>query len=319
MSYPLPSIPYLRLQVTLEAEEPASLPPYHGSMLRGAFGHALRRSVCTLGPSQPCASCLLRQACAYTRLFETFVEGEPPPFLRGIDQAVRPLVFEPHGGPGRLQPGDPLRFDLLLLGQAVELQAYAILALERMARAGLGSGRARFQLARIEAPDPDGPTRLLFSQGSPPARTPARPSHTSLKALPDGPITLRFTTPLRLKVRDRLTDRLRFRDLAFYMLRRTLELAHLHVPGAAVDWTFQPLLRQADAIQVSATHVRWYDWERWSHRQQTAMKLGGLLGTLTLQGDLTPFAPLLRTAEIVHIGKGATFGLGKMEVCTGTC
>src|SRR4029077_3771183 len=57
--------------------------------------------------------------------------GEPPPFLRGIDQAVRPYVFEPRGGGERLPRGGSLEFDLLLFGQAVELQAYAALALER--------------------------------------------------------------------------------------------------------------------------------------------------------------------------------------------
>ena len=38
------------------------------------------------------------------------------------------------------------------------------------------------------------------------------------------------------------------------------------------------------------------------------------MGTLTLEGDLAPFAPLLRTVEVLHAGKGATFGLGKVEV-----
>jgi CRISPR/Cas system endoribonuclease Cas6 (RAMP superfamily) len=44
------------------------------------------------------------------------------------------------------------------------------------------------------------------------------------------------------------------------------------------------------------------------------MKLGGVVGRLVLEGDLAPFVPLLRTAEIVHVGKGATFGLGKLAV-----
>ncbi|MFL6260778.1 MAG: CRISPR system precrRNA processing endoribonuclease RAMP protein Cas6 [Thermoanaerobaculia bacterium] len=60
--------------------------------------------------------------------------------------------------------------------------------------------------------------------------------------------------------------------------------------------------------------LRRVTWERWSQRQNTAMKLGGLVGTLTLEGDLAPFAPLLRAAEILHAGKGAVFGLGKIEV-----
>lgn len=312
--YLLPVIPYLRLSVTMRAEEAAALPEYHGSMLRGAFGHALRRTVCTMGPQQPCASCRLRRACVYTRIFETFVEDEPPPFLRGIDQAVRPYVFEPRGEGGPLPAGGDLGFDLLLFGQAVDLQAYAMLALERMGRAGLGAGRARFELVRIEAAEPEAAPCALFSAGSAPAAVPASPSRPAESPLPAGAVTLRFATPLRIKVRHQLTDRPRFRDLAFHMLRRVLEMAHWHVPGAAVDWDFHSLLQRCDGVRLADADLRWHDWERWSQRQNAAMKLGGLLGTLTLAGDLAPFAPLLRAAEVLHAGKGATFGLGKIEV-----
>jgi hypothetical protein len=314
MPYPVPAIPYLRLRLTLRAEEPAMLPPYQGSMLRGAFGHALRRMVCTMGPDQPCATCMLRRTCFYTRIFEPYVEGEPPPFLRGIDQEVRPYVFEPQGGAGPVEPGETLSFDLLLFGQAVELQAYAVLAVERMAQAGLGVHRARFRLARVEALGASGGPRTLFSEGTPLSFEPAQ---ASLPA-PGGPAAeryaVRFATPLRLKMRDRLADRPGFRDLVFNALRRVLELAHFHVPGAAIEWGFRPFLEQTSAVRVVAEDLAWHDWERWSNRQGTAMKLGGVVGTLVLAGNLEPFLPLLRTAEVVHVGKGATFGLGKIVV-----
>ncbi|NJL29934.1 MAG: hypothetical protein HC897_19580 [Thermoanaerobaculia bacterium] len=137
--YRLPKLPYLRLRATLTARAPAHLPAYKGSLLRGAFGHALRRSVCAMGPEQPCASCSLRAACIHTRLFETLIEGEPPPFLHGLPTAPRPYVFEPEGMERELAEGAELGFDLLLFGQAVGLQAFAVLALERMA-AALGTG-----------------------------------------------------------------------------------------------------------------------------------------------------------------------------------
>lgn len=318
-AYRLPAVPYLRLRVTMRAEQPAALPEYHGSMLRGAFGHALRRTVCTMGPRQPCVSCQLRRACVYPRIFETFVEDEPPPFLRGIDQAVRPYVFEPRGSGGERMPrGGSLDFDLLLFGQAVDLQAYAVLALERMARGGLGAGRARFEVVRIEALDPAGAPSALFAEGTAPAAAPVAPSLPSESPLPEGAVTLRFATPLRIKVRHQLTDRPRFRDLAFHMLRRVLEMAHWHVPGAAVDWEFYPLLQRCEGVRLAGSDLRWLDWERWSQRQNAAMKLGGVVGTLTLEGDLAPFAPLLRAAEVLHAGKGATFGLGKVEVEAGS-
>jgi CRISPR-associated endoribonuclease Cas6 len=44
------------------------------------------------------------------------------------------------------------------------------------------------------------------------------------------------------------------------------------------------------------------------------MKLGGLVGTLTLGGDLSPVRSLLRAAAMLHAGKGATVGLGKVKV-----
>jgi hypothetical protein len=310
----LPAIPYLRLRATLSAEEAVVLPPFLGSMLRGAFGHALRRMVCVMGPEQACVECGLRHSCGYTRIFEPYVEGEPPPFLHGIDQAVRPYVFEPLDEGGRLAPGGTVRFDLLLFGQAAELAAYTVLAVERMARVGLGARRVPFRLQKVEALSPDGSAQEVFRAGAPLSGARISAAVPEAAPLPVGEVTLRFETPLRIKVRDHLNDRPRFRDLAFNMLRRILELAHFHVPGAVIDWNFRPLLEQADDIRILAADLAWHDWERFSQRQGTTMKLGGLVGTVTLAGDLAPFTPLLRAAEVVHVGKGATFGLGKVSV-----
>lgn len=160
--YLLPRIPYVRLRVTLRATEAATLPVYKGSLLRGAFGHSLRRSVCAMGPSQPCASCRLRQACVYTRLFETFIEGEPPPMLRGLTTSPRPYVFEPASDAKEFAAGEALEADLLLIGQATDLRAYALLAVERMATAGLGRRRFRFTLERVHGETPSGGWREVF-------------------------------------------------------------------------------------------------------------------------------------------------------------
>ncbi|MGH9360718.1 MAG: CRISPR system precrRNA processing endoribonuclease RAMP protein Cas6, partial [Thermoanaerobaculia bacterium] len=205
-------------------------------------------------------------------------------------------------------------FDLLLFGRAVELQGYALLALERMARRGLGAGRARFALERMDAVGDAGETRPLYEDGRPIPGAAAEPRLPVLDGLPDGPLALRFTTPLRLRARHEFLKSPTFRDLTFAMVRRLLELAHLHLPGALLDWDFRPWLERAAAVRIVGEDLRWHDWERYSHRQRTRMKLGGLLGTLTVAGDLAPFAPLLRTVEVIHVGKSATFGLGKLEL-----
>jgi len=326
LTYRLPEIPYLRLRVTLRAEEPALLPGYKGSMLRGAFGHALRAMVCAMGPKQPCATCSLRRECVYPRLFETLIEGEPPPFLKGLPTAPRPYVFEPAlaemSAPRRdYSPGDPLRFDLLLFGRAVDLQAYAVLAIERMAQAGLGSRRNRFSLERVEQPDGNGGWRTGYQEGETRWEAtvpPALPEPAALaEHLASGSADLRLLTPLRLSKDGRLASDFNFRKLAFRIVRRALELAHFHLPEAdqaALDWHFRPLLEAASDIRITERDLSWYDWERWSNRQQSSMRLGGQIGRLRLEGDLTPFAQLLATAELLHVGKGTTFGLGWVAV-----
>ena len=324
--YRLPAIPYLRLRARFRARERARLPPFHGSLLRGAFGHALRRAVCSMGPDQPCATCSLRGPCVYTRLFETFLEGEPPPFLQGIETAPRPYVVEPRSSARELRPGEPLEADLLLLGQAVELQGYAVLALDRMAEAGFGARRARFELESVDylaREDGSGPEALVWRPGYRaggrrwPGTVAPLVTLSAGDEVPDSApeaLTLRFATPTRLKKNGSLQDRASFRALAFHALRRALELAHCHVPGARPDWEIRPLLDRASAVRVTRSALRWHDQSRYSSHQRAKHPIGGFEGEIDLEGEIGPFLPLLRTAEILHVGKGATFGLGKVEV-----
>ncbi len=313
-AFPLPEVPFLRLRVTFTARRRGELPAYKGSLLRGAFGHALRRAVCAMGPKEACGRCPLREGCIYTSIFEPLAGRRPPPFLAGLPSSPRPFVFEPRGSRRRFGPGEALGFDLLLFGAAVKLQGYAVLALERMARAGLGARRLPFALERVRSQDAAGAWQVGYERGlrrwcgAVPAVRP--------RCAPLGGerVRLRFATPTRLKVDGRLVDRVAFPTLAFKMLRRTLELAHFFGPGERLDWSFEEQLERARRVRVVRSDLRWQDWQRYSNRQGTKMKLGGFVGEVELAGELEPFAPLLRTAEVVHVGKGATFGLGKVEV-----
>jgi len=60
--------------------------------------------------------------------------------------------------------------------------------------------------------------------------------------------------------------------------------------------------------------LRWYDWERYSSRQETRMRLGGLVGEVEFEGELAEFLPYLFLGELIHLGKGTSFGLGRYGV-----
>lgn len=336
MAYRLPVIPHLRLRFTLIAPKEVVLPEFKGSLLRGAFGHALRRTVCVMGPQQPCPTCMLRKQCAYPRLFETLIEpDEPVPrFLRGLPTGPQPYVFEPFDEQRLYRAGEALSFDFILLGQAIELHPFAIFAVSQMAEQGLGFKRVPFRLENCKwqfAKDKkqeekskqqeaeqdewrllyDGATKRLLETPTP--QLPAT-SHIANSDLPFATCRLRFLTPTRLKFKNDLTIEFTFRMLVFKMLRRVLELAHFHVPEAAIDWEFHDLLVAADAVQITQRDLRWLDWERRSNRQKTEMLMGGFVGEMILEGELSPFHDLLHAVEVVHVGKGCVFGNGKISL-----
>ncbi len=332
--YRVPNLPYLRLRFTLVAQAEAYLPAFKGSLLRGAFGHALRRTVCVMGPQQPCPTCMLRKQCAYPRIFETLIEpDEPAPrFLRGLPTGPQPYVFEPFDEQRLYRAGETLQFDFILLGQAIELHPFAIFAVSQMAEQGLGFKRMPFRLEKVfwqvasdeekvarEPKEFENEWRLLYDGATKrllETPTPQMPitGHTTNSDLPLATFNLRFLTPTRLKFNKALTIDFNFRMLVFKMIRRVLELAHFHAPGAKIDWEFHPLLVAADAVKIAHRDLRWVDWERRSNRQKTEMMMGGFVGEMVLEGELAPFLDLFRICEIVHVGKGCVFGNGKM-VC----
>jgi CRISPR/Cas system endoribonuclease Cas6 (RAMP superfamily) len=77
---------------------------------------------------------------------------------------------------------------------------------------------------------------------------------------------------------------------------------------------FKSLIEKSQSIRVKKENLSWFDWERYSARQDTRMKMGGFVGSITFEGDFEPFLPFLLLGEQIHVGKGTSFGLGKYEI-----
>ena len=77
---------------------------------------------------------------------------------------------------------------------------------------------------------------------------------------------------------------------------------------------FKGLIEEAKNITIKEENLHWQDWERYSNRQETMMKMGGFIGSVTFEGDFEPFAPFLLLGEYIHVGKGTSFGLGKYKI-----
>ncbi len=298
-----PPLPIARLHLTVRAEGPLQLPPYAGSMLRGAFGHALL----ALSPlphtdGKPCA---LHASCPYCQLFAA--PPLPAHSLQKFSHMPQPYVIEPPtGGAQQLQAGQSFGFGLVLIGKALGLLPTVLQAWQRALRTGLGPQHTPCTLVDIY--DENGTQRLSNK----------REQLSNLSTtLPPAPAlgtqaTLHFCTPLRLQVQGKpvRAGQLTARDLLIALARRHQLLCDVHLGAAAPQYDFKTLVEQAQAVAPQAQDLHWFDWGRYSQRQKQEMQLGGLLGAVTLHGDLAPFAELLHFGQWLHVGKNASFGLG---------
>ena len=87
-----PMIPIKTYRFYFSTESAIRLPDFPGSAWRGAFGHALKKTVCVVR-NTPCNQCLLKNVCAYSVVFET-----PPPAnaekMRKYTAAPHPFVLQ---------------------------------------------------------------------------------------------------------------------------------------------------------------------------------------------------------------------------------
>lgn len=287
------ALPLVRYRAVFAAEEPVHLPSFAGSSWRGAFGTALKRTVCATR-LRDCGPCPLVGSCCFPYLFE----GRRPqdaPVLSSLDRLPVPYLFQPPAAePARLEPGDVAVLDFTLVGAANARLIYVVHAISEAAAHGVGRGRGRLSLRRIDRlAGIEGPaTAPVFDGDSFLAAPPAEPPPLTLQGTRR--LQLRLRSPLRLKVDGRLVrpEALHPHHLVDAAVRRVSALAAVHA-AAPVEADYRGLKALAQRLEFSDARFRWTDWMRRSSRQQQTMAMGGVCRTSTLlSGQRQPSWPV---------------------------
>ena len=116
-----------------------------------------------------------------------------------------------------------------------------------------------------------------------------------------------------MKYDGKLSSTLEFHILIRNLLRRISLLSYFHC-GEELAVDFKGLIERSLEVKVEKENLSWIDWERYSNRQETKMKMGGFVGDVVFEGDLEEFLPFVLLGECTHVGKGTSFGLGKYRI-----
>ncbi|MCK6549650.1 CRISPR system precrRNA processing endoribonuclease RAMP protein Cas6 [Myxococcota bacterium] len=127
-------------------------------------------------------------------------------------------------------------------------------------------------------------------------------------------LAIAHETPVNLRARGVLEPEPTFLLYAARALERVARLCaafgRLDAPDAELA---RDLLGRATRVGVVARSLEINHWTRLSETRQSSHPMEGLTGTALFRGPLLPLRPLLRSAELTHIGKGTAFGLGRIR------
>lgn len=339
----------------LRARSNAILPPFLGSTLRGAFGHALKQVACSI-PHGDCRRCLLVERCAYPRIFETS-QHKANGLLANGQAAPRPFIFVPPApGPPQgvharddllrwrmgVSAGSSLSFGLTLIGDAIDDLPYVIYAIDLMARRGFGAERAQFELERVDVVGSDSSSQLVYRPGMGNVRL--HPEHKlslgtlveyrmaqlsatqvhAVAAAANGgrwvrtrqDLTVRFLTPTRLRIKGELLETPSFSQLVSSLSVRVAMVVE-GSRGDALNYDYKGMVEKAKEATAYNSTLRIISLERVTNRHQGKLSLDGFMGQVTFSHpEISDFLPLLAAGEILNVGSATAFGLGKYALAT---
>lgn len=308
------TLPIAHYRIGLRANTPITFNQYSGSAWRGLFGHALKRVACVTR-ERDCKACLLYRNCVYSYIFET-----PTPlhaeYMKRYTAAPHPFVLTPPFDLRSARPGEIIELDLVLIGKGIAHLPYIVHALATAGQRGIGPTKGQYDLHSVSQETSLGSNEWIdiyideqLQQSSvPPLKIPPLPER----------VAIAFRSPLRLTHQNRYMKpaTFQFGGIISNLLRRYSMLSYFH-GDTPIEWDFKSLVEQAGIIEPRAAQLGWFDWSRYSSRQQTRIKMGGILGAVEFDGaDLEPFWPLLWIGQWIHVGKGTSMGLGNYRIAT---
>ncbi len=310
---------------------------YLGSAWRGAFGKALRNTVCIT--RQPvCDGCALLNSCPYPQVFEK----RPPAAAKKLTRYPRtpgPYVLAPaipnydFAGQASLQLG------LTLFGSANRQLHNVVHALDQAGQRGLTSRKIRLQLKDVqfakeppagtfrnkETPESDSGEKLSLE--SAPANgwteiyrpgmelsTPS-PWSPGIPEVPDS-VRVRLLSPLRLRRDNRIlgAETIDFSAFTSSLIRRISMLTYFF-STTPLEADFAGLARLARKSEMGVRDLKWRELKRFSQRQRRKISMGGLVGEFELEtGKLKPFWPFLWLGQWTHVGRTCSMGLGRYVI-----
>jgi hypothetical protein len=250
----------------------------------------------------------------FRRIFEPPLSTDPVA-LRRYQKGAPAFVIAPETvEPGHYSAGDICSFEIYLFGDVAVLASGLIEAFAALGKAGLRLDAGKYKLEQVCAADAGGHFIPVWQamQGGDWHNIPQLDLGWWLGVQPQvcSRVKFEFSTPARLLTRRRPMFHPDFARLFPFVLRRVTSMLYIHC-----DTELDPRHLETDfevkELNEAENTLHWHDWRHLHREHGEKVPVGGVYGSLILEGDIAPpLLSLLQLGSLFNLGKNATYGAG---------
>ena len=312
---------YVTMKMSFIAEDDIFFPLNPVNTFRGAMGYSLKRISCNQRRNEdkyPCLTCRNNVSCAYAMCNETIKHSN----IKGIDFLKNSSEI-PHlmnittslSGNSEVKAGEKFDFTVRLYGAAVIHSPRLMVSAKAAAMRGFKKEKSR---AMLESVFDACSEKIIWNFMNDSVKMPEiaylhipEPDFTNDE---ECEIMLNFISPVAFKdlKSDSITKEPEFYRIVGSLMRRYSVFEA--IDGNKLDWHFKEISEMAKKVKISRMNIEPVNWERFSTRQQQRIPISGIVGSVSYIGPTAMFEELLNAGEILHCGKYATFGHGRIKV-----
>jgi hypothetical protein len=252
----------------------------------------MRRAACSpecLARHAEAKECPVRRSCAYVLFFEPHLILPAP---SGFADLPRPYVLRAAHLDGRTIPsGDSFTFDMHLFDVLAPPTDLLARAASRLCKGAV--------LKELNPVEPGGVlVRLPLDL----------PRNIRVRR-----VEISFVTPTELKSEGAVQAQPEFCVLFARIRDRICALRQLYGEGS-LDIDHRGMAERAAAVSITHSRLEWQSADRRSSRTGQRHALGGFVGSVAYEGELTEFVPWLEAAYWTGVGRHTVWGKGVLRV-----
>lgn len=274
----------------LGKESPIYSSLFPGSDLRGSLMIQMKKYFCVKKSiKENCAECPLRFRCNYSRIFET-PRPEKAALMKKYPEVPHPFALSV------IRNSTEIIIRIVLFGEYIQYFPVFLTALSDIGK------KKDYEISKVENMETEILKNGMLSTGY---------KLILLEEMcPEKIDGIDFMTPLRIRFQEKYVNpsTFTFKKLFVNILRRYKLLSYFYASSEINEE--KDLIEQAENISIKSSELEWLELERYSMRKKTDSPIGGIIGRVIFNGDLTQFSKLIKIGHYIQVGKNTSFGCG---------